>query len=33
MDVEQAAKQILALATSVEELTQQNEELRRAAKS
>ena len=33
MDAEQAAKQIQALTASLEEVTHQNEELRRAAKS
>ena len=33
MDAEQAAKQIQALTASLEEVTHQNEELRRAVKS
>ena len=33
MDAKQATKQIQALATNVEELTRQNEKLRRATKS
>lgn len=33
MDAKQAAQQIQALAANVEELTRQNEEIRRAAES